>query len=64
MKCLRVFSLPKYLLTNIFTCCAWHPQVGVRFINTSGDPDVAVAAYVGETVTNVRFRFVLRRFLC
>lgn len=28
-------------------------QVGVRFINTSGDPDVCTAAYPGEIVTKV-----------
>lgn len=36
-------------------CCTLPPeQVGVRFINTSGDPDVAVAAFPGELVTKVR----------
>ncbi|CAN0014905.1 unnamed protein product [Scytosiphon promiscuus] len=29
-------------------------QVGVRFINTSGDPDVTTAAYPGEIVTKAR----------
>ncbi|CAN0446839.1 unnamed protein product [Ectocarpus sp. 12 AP-2014] len=31
-------------------------QVGVRFINTSGDPDVCTAAYPGEIVTKVAKR--------
>lgn len=33
--------------------------MGVRFINTSGDPDVCTAAYPGEIVTKVRGFFVL-----